>query len=292
MTMALLPDVAGLDLAALTQLAPLNGSSRPIGPTRLDQSPLYRIVMRAIASDAALIDAECWADAALLTAKSSAAREKAAAASAGARAAAALQQVAETELQALLAKKKSLSTQLLAAVLGGGMQPTTASTTAGLRSPMAKAPTLPASPGGAQRPGTIARAAPPTPATPAASTGAPAVEQGSIAPSPSSLPAGGAAMDMSKTSSALAALDASLAEAGAAWKAACWQATLSATRSEELTAAADALMRTLVEAVDSGRARRTALMVQAWRTLEQAWKVFVGPMRVSRDAWALHGAAL
>lgn len=251
----LLPDLRFVDTKVLIS-GPADRSQVPkasICPSRLDCTPLYDLVVKALVVDVALIDKEANQDAALLTTKANLARESAGKASKAAKAAHDAQEEAQQKLQGLLAKKKELSTQLHDGMMARGI-PASRGRSASVAS---------SSPFAALLPSTSPRdAAPASPAQPP------------LKP-----------VDLASFSAAVSALDDAVREAGQAWKTACWQSTLATTRSEELSGAADALMRTLVEAAEAGQGRRSALMQQAWRTMDLAWRVYCAHGAQEQDSW-------
>jgi hypothetical protein len=70
----------------------------------------------------------------------------------------------------------------------------------------------------------------------------------------------------------LSGLDAAVHERSASWQRAVWAATIERTQLDELGAAKDALMRSLVEVSSHARRRRARLLAAALSAAVDAWR--------------------
>lgn len=209
--------------------------------SRLDGGPVFYLVLHALASDVARIDATARGDVGVLTRKVAAVRAAEQLAAREASSLAARQADAERRTSMTLEQKRTAARRLHA--LMTGQQLHEASDAAGSAAVNDDA----------------ARIEQPAPMSPLVAV---------LSPPPASNRAA-----LASFSALLGSLDARVKEASAAWKEALWAHTLADTRLRELTGARGALMDQLVAIMMQAEGEKHALRLRAWHALVHCWKL-------------------
>lgn len=214
--------------------------------SRLDVGPLFFSLLHALAADVASIDAVTAGDVAVLTAKAASAKGAVAAAREAWRRARAALEAEEARVgrsvEASRAARSAVHATLTGLQQAADLEAAYTGALAAAAAPVA-------------RPSAGAVVAKPLPPS-ASSSSSPAP------PSPAAV---------RRASALLSALDARVHAQSGAWKRAVWEATLCATKLEELSAAEGALQSQLVELSGEREAEKVGLALRLWRALAELW---------------------
>jgi hypothetical protein len=226
--------------------------------SRLDVGPLFFSLLHALAADVASIDAVTSGDVAVLTAKAASAKGAVAAARDAWRRARLALEAEEARVGRSVEASRAARSAVHAALTGlpeaadleaaytGALASATAAAAgkASAGAVVAKSLLLPLQGSGGKSPATTSSSSSPAPPSPAA---------------------------VRRASALLSALDARVHAQSGAWKRAVWEATLCATKLEELSAAEGALQSQLVALTGEREDEKVGLALRLWRALAELW---------------------